>query len=364
MKKINYKVIIILIISLAGIIFSYNDYFLYNIPILKITNVDTKVDTEGYEENYYTQNITGVIKNGKYKDKEYKTTNYYMESLVYEDRLDKGSEVFVEISNDGNNILSIEGIKRDKYLVILLVIFIDLILFIAGKKGIKTLASFFINVGITTGAILIYMHNTDSINVILLYLLVSLLFIITSLFITNGKGKKTFAAIVSSIISLLVSFGLSFLIIKLHEENLYIWTMDYIEAVNDYYGYLYISVLLSGLGAIMDVSITISSSLNELIVKDPNIDKISLFKSGSIISKDIVGTMINVMLFTCYTSVIPTVILAVKNNMSLFNALDFYGSLELSVVLCTCISIVLTIPIALYTSIFILYKKKEVIEHE
>jgi uncharacterized membrane protein len=129
------------------------------------------------------------------------------------------------------------------------------------------------------------------------------------------------------------------------------------EAVYDYYNYLYVIILLSGLGAIMDISITIASSLNELILKNNKIDRTSLLKSGKEISKDIVGTMINVMLFTCYTSVIPTIILATRNNLPFINALNYYGSLELTIVLCTCLGIVLTIPISLMISVLILNKK-------
>jgi uncharacterized membrane protein len=113
----------------------------------------------------------------------------------------------------------------------------------------------------------------------------------------------------------------------------------------------------------MDISITISSALSELIRKNKKIDRLALIKSGKEISKDIIGTMINVMLFTCYTSIIPTVVLATRNNMNLITALDFYGNLELMIVLCNCIGIVLTIPISLFISILIL-KKKEVKKDE
>ena len=123
--------------------------------------------------------------------------------------------------------------------------------------------------------------------------------------------------------------------------------------------------MLCGLGAIMDISITMSSSINELIDKDNTISINSLIKSGKEIGKDVVGTMINVMLFTCFTSVIPTVLLALKNGMPLASALDFYADLELTIVLCNCVGIVLTIPISLFTSILILNNsRKVVIKHE
>ena len=159
--------------------------------------------------------------------------------------------------------------------------------------------------------------------------------------------------------SLFVSFGFAFLVIKIHGRDVSIWTMNYIEYVRDYENYFYVCILLSGLGAIMDIAITISSSLNELIIKDPNIRRKALIKSGREISKDIVGTMSNVMLYTCFTPIIPLTFLAVKNNMPLIRAINYYGEIELIVVLCSCISIVLAIPISLYTSTFILKGKKE-----
>ena len=364
MKKINYKYIILTIISVISIFFVYNDYFLYKTPILKINKIETKKQNKVINnEIYYTQDITGKIMNGKYKGNIVGVKNNYSTSLVYGDKINNSTELLVNLSKDGKTVINIENIKRDKYLVILIVIFLDLIILIAGKKGIQTLISLFMNIIISGAAIILFKKNYLTMNMLLLYLIVSIVFIVVSLFITNGKSKKTLSAIVSSIISLFLSFSLSFILIIIYGEDLYIWGMDYIEVVHDYRNFLYVSILLSGLGAIMDISITIASSLNELIMKDPKITKKNLLKSGSIISKDIVGTMINVMLFTCYTSVIPTVLLAIKNSMTLSNALDFYGSLELTIVLCTCIGIVLTIPVSLYVSILIL-NKKEVISNE
>ena len=359
MKKINIKIIILLILSLASIIFVYNDHFLYQKPILNVTSIDNKlVSEEPMEEKSYEQHIKGKIMNGKFKGNTIEFDHTYSESVVFDDKIESHTEIFVELNEEGNSVLGIYNIKRDKYLIILVVIFIDLLIIVAGKKGIKTLISLLVNLGITAGALILFMNNYQHMNMLLLYLIVSIIFIIVSLFITNGKSRKTVAAILSSIASLFISFGVSFLIIKINEPNIFIWIIDYIEAVYDYFNYLYVIILLSGLGAIMDISITIASSLNELIEKNNKITKEALIKSGKEISKDIVGTMINVMLFTCYTSVIPTIILATRNNLPFVNALNFFGSLELSVVLCTCIGIVLTIPISLMVSIFILKKDK------
>ncbi|MBR1413373.1 MAG: YibE/F family protein [Bacilli bacterium] len=354
MSKKRILLIALTILSILSIIFVYNDYFLYKNTILKVT--DVKND---YKENneYYTQHITGVIKNGEYKGKTFKVNNTAAKSKVYDDTIYKNNDIFVELSKDGKKIIAINDIKRDKYIVILLVLFIDLIFFITGKRGLKTLISLLVNIIISTISIFV-VSKFQNFNILVLYILVSILFISLSLFITNGKSRKTLAAIISSIVSLFTSFSLVFILIKFFGDHLSIWTMEYIEIIYDYQNYFYVSILLCGLGAIMDISITITSALSELIEKNPKIKTKDLKKSGREISKDIIGTMTNVMLFTCFSSVIPMMLLALKNNVLLSDAISLYGELELVIVLSSCISIVLAIPISLYISLLILHRNK------
>lgn len=358
-KKLKIEIILLSLFSVLSIIFVYNDHFLYKTAILKVTEVKNETrDSSMFRETYYNQKIKGIIKNGKYKGKEMTTTNLVSPTGVYGEVVKKNNELLVEISKDGNEILEISGVKRDKYLVILFVLFVDSIILVAGKKGVKTLISFAINILISALAILIFQKKFNTLNLLLLYMGVSVLFIVFSLFITNGKSRKTLSAILSSIASLFVSFGLAFLLIKIYGKEISIWTMEYIDAVYEYENFFYVTILLCGLGAIMDISITISSSLNELIEKDPKIKKSALMKSGREISKDVIGTMINVMLYTCYTPIVPLVFLAIKNDMSLGDALSLYGEVDLIAVFCSSISIVLAIPISLYIATLILNPSK------
>ena len=355
-KKVVIGVLIIL--SVISLIIVKNDYFIYKQNILHITSVEkttSKSDTSF--ENYYNQIITGVMKNGKYKNNKYTFENTASESGVYDDYYRKGADLFVEVSKDGNHIVGILGVKRDKYVCSLLIIFVDLLIIMAGIKGLFILVSLFINVCLSLLAVSIYKTDNIEIGILPLFMVVSIFFIVFSLFITNGKSKKTLSAILSSIISLFISFFLCYFMIKIFGENLPYWSMDYIETVYEYENFFLVSVLLSGLGAIMDISITISSSINELVDKNPEISFNNLIKSGKEISKDISGTMCNIMLFTCFTAIIPMVVLATRNYMSLYNALKHYGELELVLVLTSCISIVLTIPISLYISAYLMSKK-------
>lgn len=356
--KVKKFYLILIILSIIAIIFVYNDYFLYKTTIVKVSSV-YEINNKNQKDEYYDQKIFGIVKNGKFKGNKITVINSTSISSVYDDKINNNSDIFVELTNNGTKANKIIGIKRDKYIVILVVIFIDLLLLLANKKGAKILLSLIINILITLLSILLFSNYYQKVNILILYLLLSILYIVISLFITNGINKKSISAITSSIVSLYTSFGLLFLLLKVFEKDISLWTMDYIEVVYDYKNFFYVCVLLSGLGAIMDISITISSSLNELILKDNKISKDKLLKSGKEISKDVIGTMCNVMLFTCYTSVIPIVFLAIRNNIPLFSALNNYGQTELIIVLCSCISIVFCVPISLYISTMIL-KKKEV----
>jgi uncharacterized membrane protein len=361
----NNKILLIFLtlFSIISIVFVYNDYFLYQESIIHITDIKNKeIKIEGVNEKNYIQTIKGTIKNGPKKGKILTFKHTGSESSVYDELYHKGNDIFVELSNDNETVVMVSGVKRDKYVVVLFVIFVDLILLIAKKKGLLTFLSLIVNIVITGVAIWLYHFNYLKIGILPLFMLVSILFIGLSLYITNGKSKKTFAAIASAISSLFISFGLSFLIFKLYKGNIPFWTMEYVEVIFEYENFFYVSVLLSGLGAIMDISITLASSINELITKNPHIKYHELIKSGKEISKDIIGTMSNVMLFTCWTSIIPMVVLATRNYMSLANAIQYYGEIELIIVLTSCISIVLAIPISLYISALIMHPKKEALK--
>ena len=354
-------IIILAVFSVISIVFVFNNYAMYDETIAGITDIENIVEESNNTagEIHYTQNIDAVIMNGPYKGNEVSFVNHTSSSGVFSEQLDEHSEVFVELSEDGREVVSLLNVKRDKYLVILLVIFIDTLLLIAKKRGFIILLSLLVSLAITAVSVFLYDSFYDSINIVALYSGIAVAFIVVTLLMTNGRGAKTNAAILSSVISLFATFGIAFLVITLFGEGAPYWTMDYIDAVYDSRNYIFVGVLLCGLGAIMDVSITMSSSINELVTRDPDISRRRLIRSGQEIARDITGTMVNVMLYTMYVSIIPTVLLAIKNGAQLFDAISFYGYIELVLVLVSCIGIVLTIPVSLKVSVYLLHDRRK-----
>ncbi len=117
-------------------------------------------------------------------------------------------------------------------------------------------------------------------------------------------------------------------------------------------------ILIGLLGAIIDVSISISSSMNELFKNNSLIPKNVLLKSGINIGKDILGTMTNTMLFAYIGGFMTLIIWFYDLHYTaadIINAKVFCA--EVFQVLSSGIGVILIIPVtALITSMILTMK--------
>lgn len=355
--KQYYKYLIVLLIFIISIIFMNHNQSLYKDYILKVNNITINNTESQYNDNlketYYFETITGTILNGKYKNQELSFENIRSYSGVYDTEYSKKDELFVSINEEGN-ITEVINLRRDKYLVPLFVLTILLLITIGGLKGLFTFISLLINIGIIT--YITYLRD-QNMSILLLFILGSILMIGISLFLTSGKNKKTLVAIISTIISLTITFVLSLLIIKIFNYDIPYWYMDYVDILYDYKEVFLVSVLISGLGAIMDIAISITSTLNELIANNQRISTKALSRSATNLSNDIMGTMVNVLLFTSISGCIPMLIYVMRNNISITNAINMYAKIELIRFMTGTLGILITIPITTYIAIYLLKRR-------
>ena len=336
-----------------------NNADLYDTPILKVTDIsinDTKEQiNNNLKEKYYYETISGNILNGKFKNKKLSFENVRTSSRVYDDEYALNDEVFVNI-DDNENISEVINLRRDKYLIPLFVFMICLLFLVGGLKGLFTFISLITNVFIIY---LITVLRDANINIFLLFSIASVIMCFISLTLTSGLNKKTLVASLSSIISLFITFIISYIIILIFNWDIPYWYMDYADILYDYKEVFLSGVLISGLGAIMDIAISISSTLNELIVNNPKISIKTLKKSCLVLSNDVMGTMLNVLLFTSISGSIPMLIFVMRNNIRIFTAIGMYAKLSLITFMTGCIGIIVTIPISMYLAIYFFKRRKK-----
>ena len=349
MKKINKKDLVLFIvlffILISTIIFAYNDDFLYKDKIMKITNIETTKEEEfinmlGLKEMHYYKNITGTICNGDEKGSEVTLKYEETYSSVVTDKYDVGDKVFI-------NLNSIIGLKRDFYIVILISLFV-LSIFIVGKyRGLFAIVIVILNTLIFYYGLNLYFKG---LNLLFLCMIESILFIVLSLLIASGKNKKTLVAIISAFLTTLILLLITLVIVKFtNYSGISFNGMSFLTVpVEDVF---LAELMIGAVGAIMDVSITISSSMCELVQHDKDISIKALKKSGKEIGKDIMCTMINVLFFTYLCSGLPLFVLAIRNGFTMYNYITTNFSLELTRFLIGSIGIVLAILVACYISI-------------
>ena len=340
-KKIVF--IVIFLVSTIFLIFVYNDDFLYSKQIIKITKIDTineeiSQNSLGLEEKYYTRKITGIITNGKQKGK--KNISYDESySSVVTDKYKVNDKIILDASD-------IE-LKRDFYLALMIVIFLNLLYIVGSYKGLLSVLSVILNLVIFYIGLSLYFKG---INLLFLCVIEMIVFSIISLILASGFNKKTLSAIISVIISTLVMLITIVIIINftgykgINFNELSFLTVPIEDIILP-------ELLIGSTGAIMDVAITISSSISELIQKDNNISVKNLKKSAREIGKDIMSTMSNVLFFTYLCSGLPIFVLALRNGFSMYNYISTNFTLELTRFLIGSIGIVLTIPVSAQTSI-------------
>lgn len=368
-KKMNSKhkifVIILLCCFIGSVLFVFNNHSFYDQAIGKVVKTtiedETKVnDINGNEDTIYTQHIIAELLNGEEKGKEIHLTNEYSESKAYDHAFAIGNELFIKIDQqveEGAELTgTIQEVKRDKYLVIIAWVFIFVLLIVGKKQGLFSFISLVFNAVLLSYALDIYIHNSDQ-SLLWICGISIILFTVTSLLLANGLNEKTYAAIVATLLGTFISLLITYLVLVVTgEKGLRYEEMQFIT--RPYRMVFLAGLFLGSLGAVMDVAITMSSSIFGLYEKNNDISVKALIKSGMEIGKDIMGTMTNILFFAYVSGSIPTLILYFKNAAPFGYTLSLTLSLELARALAGGIGIVLTIPIGLYTTLFFVNRKR------
>lgn len=354
-KITSFIFILLIILSIGLVIFTKFNDNLYKEQIMIIKKIELNSTTSnsnplGIEEEYKEQTIMGVITNGENRGLEKVLTYEERYSSIITEKYKVGDKVFL----NGNNI---EGLKRDTYVAIMISIFIISIYAVGKFKGLLAVITVIFNLSIFYLGLNLYINGM---NLLFVTLTQAVIFTVFSLFVVSGINKKTLSAIISTLISLIILACMTILITNItNYKGINFNEMSFLTVpIEDV---LLAELVLGGLGAIMDISITMSSSIAELINKNNHITKKELLKSGKEIGNDIMGSMTNVLFFTYLCSGLPVFVLAFRNGFTFYNYITTNFTLEITRFLIGSIGITLTIPIALIIATKI-FKRGEVNE--
>lgn len=245
--------------------------------------------------------------------------------------------------------------------LILLIILFALMSIIGGVRGVKSFFTLVFNFIILFMMIILIGLGLEPIKVTLVF---CILISIITLFYINGINVKTTASLLSVIIVVLVTLLITYKmgndakIQGFGNENAETLAFFSVYVHLDFSKIVFCEILVGLLGAVIDVSISISSSIYEIYKDNPDTSKYSLFVSGMNIGRDVLGSMVNTLFFA-YIGGFMTLIIYFKelhySFSTIINAKVFCAEVFNS--LCGGIGITLVIPITSIITIEILCSK-------
>ena len=359
--------LLLALLCISSIVFVQHNHSLYDRPIAKVTAIDelertNTTDVHGNEDVLVTQQLSAVLQNGQAQGQRIEMTNDYSIAGAYDQQYHVGNELFVAIDEKTMVARTLTGevidVKRDRYVVVIVWIFILTLLVIGQKRGLFALLSFTLNVLVLSFALDLYVHYFSS-SLLLIASICILLFTSISLVLVSGFTPKTYAAIVATLLGTVVSLAIATLVTWATSGNgLHYEEMQFLS--RPYRTVFLAGLFIGSLGAIMDVAITIASSLFTLYEQDSTMSDHDLLESGKDIGKDIMGTITSILFFAYLSGSLPMLILYVKNASPLNFAVPMNLSLEVARALTGGIGVVLTIPIAIHTVLFFIKRKRAV----
>jgi len=332
--------------------------------------ISSDLTEEGYIPGVYagTQELKIEILSGKFKGQKVNLTNSRLHGdLVYDVVAEEGMEIVLAVKErEGKSpSIGVDTYARDKVLYILIFLFIFVLILVGRIKGLMALISLIITGLLIAFFMLPLMFKGYS--PILLAIITATIVIFLSLMLIGGFNKKSLAAIIGTSAGVVIAGIISLVSGKFahltgitgeaSEQLIYIVGSFPINIK----GIMFAGIIISSLGAVMDVGMSIASVIFEIHNKAPELNKAELFKSGMNVGKDIMGTMANTLILAFAGCSLSIMVLLMAYDMPYFRAINLNTvSTEIIQGLSGSIGLILTVPItSIISALFIENKRKK-----
>lgn len=275
---------------------------------------DNTTKDEAYEGiSRGSQEISIKITSGSHKGEIYEITNYM--SALYNIDCQKGTKVVTRIDSreDGSYNVSIYNYDRETVLIAAIGVFLLLLCMIGGKKGVMSLLSLGYTLLMLFFVLIPALYYGAP--VLLTTVFIIILTNVISFALIDGINKKTISGFLGTSAGVIFAGIFAYVMGKMahitgfqttEAESLLLQCYDYGLTITDIFT---AGILVSALGAVMDVAMSIASAIHELAELNPELTARKLFQSGMNIGRDAMGTMSNTLILAFVGSSLSTIIM-------------------------------------------------------
>ena len=354
-KLLLVAAILILLTAIGGCAVDTSEKNTYKAKVLRV--VDESYHDEAAGKYYRTQYLTLEMMEGPLLGNTYES-DVFIDAANDADlalyRAGDQVEVFVAYSSSGEvEYVSVHTLIRVHYAAILAGIFVVLLLILGRFKGLKTIIALVFTVSAVVFALVpLIAHGY---NPVLSAALVCIVITVVTMLLVGGVNKKSLSAILgtagglvcASVITLIFSALMRISGIDTSAVEL-LMVADTNVRFN-YQGILTAGILIGCIGAVMDVGMSISSSLNEMHQLNPTLDSKQLFRSGLSVGRDIIGTMANTLILAYTGGAIMMMVVWSVYGVSYADMLNKgFILIEVAKSLCGSIGMVMAIPLTAF----------------
>ena len=329
------------------------EYMEYEIAQVEMILSDS-CEEDPVAENHYrgSQNLIVRIQTGRYAGKQMTADNTV--GPIYGNPVSVGDTVTVGLSTyaDGTVRCYLYEYNRTPGLLMVLAAFVLVTVLVGGKVGAKSL----VGLGLTVGA-LVYILLPLLLKgwpTIPTTFLIAVLVTAATFVILGGVDKKTVCACLGTLagVALATLFGLAAQAVLRIDG----YRQEYAEALLQLRqtgqsgigvsGLVAAGVIISALGAAMDVAMSIASAVQELTRVNENLTAKELLRSGMNIGRDMVGTMTNTLILAILGSGLTLIVYIYSLGLQPWQLLSSsYISLEAISGVASSIGVMLAVPV-------------------
>ena len=363
---------IILLGILIAIPTGYEDALIYQgmeRTVGKVIETDnSKIKSSGLIQSG-EQSCTMLILKGKFQGKEIEGVNFLSGSLEKDKIYKVGDRAMVTVSCQGETITSVvmsDHYRLDKEMILLL-LFAALLILVAGKNGFLAIFSFAITV-LTIWKVLVPACLRGW-SPVWIGILVTVFLTGVIIFFVYGFDRRTCAASMGALLGILTTCILGMLFTDLFQihgavmpdsESLLYSGFQHLDLTQIFMS----SIFIGASGAMMDLSVDITSAIYEVVEKKPDLSWWDATKSGMNVGRAAMGTMTTTLLLAYSGSSITLIMVFMAQGTPISHILNYkYVAAELLETVVGSFGLVTVAPFTAVVAGLLLTKGKYKIEN-
>lgn len=303
-----------------------------------------------------------LLLTGEYKGEQVEAAS--SSGYLFGAHCEEGMKV-VAIVNESNGelVASVYSVNREPMIWLMAALFVAIVVLVGGRKGLSSILGLVFTMLCILFIFLPMIYR--GISPVLAAVLVTAVTTVVTMCLIDGISKKSAAAMAGTVIGVIIAGIFAWVFSKVTRISGYnvtdIENLIYVGEMTDIRigELLFAGILIAALGAVMDVGISIASTLNELKETDGTLTAKELFRSGMNVGRDMMGTMSNTLILAFTGGSINTLVFIYAYNYQYRQIINMYSiGIELMQGLSASMGVILTVPVTSLIGAWLLGAKR------